>query len=128
MSLLSQIQSQINQEPVPRDFHYKGVDYKFLVKIIPASEVETIGERGLNKGKKNKAEQVNFRSRMIAAAVVGDDGKGIPFNLCRAMPNGLSLRFWKAVAEVNDLDVDDDEDEDGVTAEEKSSPETPEAD
>lgn len=109
MNLLQQIQAASSSEPVPKDFHYKNTHYKFFVKVLPASEVEAIGERGLKK--KNKDAEMAFRSRMIAAAVIDEDGKGIPFGIVRNMPNALSMAFWKVVSEVNDIEQGDEEDD-----------------
>jgi hypothetical protein len=109
MNLLQQIQAASSSEPIAKFFDYKGKKYEFFVKVLPASEVEAIGERGLKK--KNKDAEMSFRSRMISAAVVDEDGKGIPFNIARSMPNALSMAFWKAVSEVNDIEQGDDEDD-----------------
>lgn len=120
MSLINLLQNA-KAEKVAKSFKFGGTTYDFFVKVLTAKEVEGIGERQI----KNKGKEVdlNFRSRMIAAAVVDEDGNGIPLNLALQMPNALSMKFWKCVAEVNDLDASDEEDAEG-----KPSPATTDAD
>lgn len=106
MSLINLVQS-VSAAKVEKSFNFHGTEYKFYVRELSASEVESIGERQL-KGK-NKDGDINFRSRMIASAVEGLDGEKLGLEQCRRMPNALSMKFWKAVSEVNDFTADEDD-------------------
>lgn len=125
MNLLSKIQSLSHTKPIPASFVYNGERIEFFVKVLTAGEVESIGERNLGK---KKGESVNFRSRVISMAVVDENGKTvIPLNQALMLPNDLSLKLWEPVAEVNGFKGEED-DEDGVSEEGKSSPETTDSD
>src|SRR5690606_4334888 len=125
MNLLSKIQSLSHTKPIPASFVYNGERIDFFVKVLTAGEVESIGERNLGK---KKGESVNFRSRVISMAVVDENGKTvIPLNQAIMLPNDLSLKLWEPVAEVNGFKGEED-DEDGVSEEGKSSPETTDSD
>lgn len=125
MNLLNKINSLIDTKPVPASFTYQGETIDFFVKVLTAGEVESIGERNLGK---KKGESVNFRSRVISMAVVDEDGKTlIPLNKAMQLPNDLSLKLWEPVAEANGFKGESDDDEE-VSAEGKSSPETTDSD
>jgi hypothetical protein len=124
MSSLAQFINVAKEGPTPASIVWKGETYNFLIKTLNAGEIESVSEKAFGVGaNKKKAEGGNFRSRMIAAAVLDEDGsRKFSVDIVKAWPNKLSNLVYAEVAKVNDLGQDDEDDAG------EASPETTDSD
>ena len=127
MSSLTKFTNVAAIPPAPASIEYQGEEYKFQIRTLNAGEFESITEKafgvGRKNGKKSAEDAANYRSRMIAATVLDEDGTArFSLNIVRAWPNKLSNLVFKEVQKVNDMIEDEEGDEDDGMG--KSSPET----
>lgn len=131
MSSLTKFTNVAAIPPTLASIEYQGEEYKFQIKTLNAGEFESLTEKAFGvrrkNGKKTSEDAANYRSRMIAATVLDEDGTArFSLNIVRSWPNKLSNLVFKEVQKVNDMIEDEGDDEADDLG--KSSPETPEQD